>query len=84
MQHANREHAEQLKRKIDTLNHVQHAEIVKMLQVHKVRFSENTNGVFVNSMELPNEIVKQIEDYVNFCLNTKDANTKKSSRTKGE
>lgn len=84
MQHANREHAEQLKRKIDALSHVQHAEIVKMLQVHNVKFSENTNGVFVNTMELPAETAKQIEDYVNFCLNMKDGNGKKASRTKAE
>jgi hypothetical protein len=43
-------------------------EIFKILYRNKSTYTQNNNGIFVNLSWTDDEILKQIYDYINFCL----------------
>ena len=67
----------ELKKKyiIDTIKNfskVEHIEIFKIFKKHNVKYTENSNGIFVNLNVLNEKIINRIETFVNFCIANKD------------
>ena len=67
----------ELKKKyiIDTIKNfskVEHIEIFKIFKKHNVKYTENSNGIFVNLNVLNEKIINRIRTFVNFCIANKD------------
>ena len=67
----------ELKKKyiIDTIKNfskVEHIEIFKIFKKNNVKYTENSNGIFVNLNILNEKIINRIETFVNFCIANKD------------
>ena len=60
---------------IDTIKNfskVEHIEIFKIFKKYNVKYTENSNGIFVNLNILNESIINKIETFVNFCIANKD------------
>lgn len=57
---------ELMKSSIDTMSKTNHVKILKILKDNNVKINENKSGVFINLSFLHNDVVKQINDFVNF------------------
>lgn len=57
--------------KISSLSYTEHEEILKIISSNDVHFSKNKNGVFFNLSTLPNTVIKQIDDFVLYCVSNK-------------
>ena len=69
----NNKYRKNLFEKINSLSSTEHEEILKIIKLKNVNFSQNKNGVFFNLSVLDDEVIEYIEDFVNFCLsNNKD------------
>lgn len=66
---------ETLKNKINSLSESHHNFILKIICDYKIEFSENKNGCFINLLNVPNEALYKIEQYVNFIVD-KEVNLK--------
>ena len=56
-----------LKEKIEKMTKNQHIEVLRILKTqNKVCLNENNNGTFVNLTELDNDIIVEINKYVNY------------------
>jgi hypothetical protein len=53
-----------LRDKIETLTLFQQTEILRILQINKVTFSENKNGIFVNLTYVSEDVIKKINEYI--------------------
>ena len=60
-------HLEQLKTTIENLDKHHHIEILKILKKKpQIKLNENRNGVFINLTYLPNDVLTEIIDYLNY------------------
>jgi hypothetical protein len=59
---------ENLKNKISSLSDSHHNFILKIICDNEVHFSENSNGCFINLLNVPNNVLVEIEQYVNFLI----------------
>ena len=58
---------EKLKNTIESMSKMHHIEIIKILKKNQnVKLNENKNGVYINLSFLPDEIINEISDYVNY------------------
>ena len=58
---------EKLKNTIESMSKMHHIEILKILKKNQnVKLNENKNGVYINLSFLPDEIINEISDYVNY------------------
>ena len=56
---------ETIKNSIDSMNKIQHIEILKILRSNKnVKINENKNGVCINLSFLPTETIDKLQEYV--------------------
>ena len=56
---------ETIKNSIDSMNKIQHIEILKILKSNKnVKINENNNGVCINLSFLPTETIDKLQEYV--------------------
>lgn len=60
----------QLIEQIANLGTTEHAEIFKIIGAN-VKYTQNSNGVFLNFKELSNDTVEEIRKFVDFCLENK-------------
>lgn len=58
---------EKLKEKIDKLNPIQHEEIYKLIIANNIKHTKSSEGVFILSSEINQEIYTKIIEYINFC-----------------
>jgi len=49
----------------------EHIEIFKILKLHHIKYSENSNGIFVNLNYLSANIINKIIHFISFCYNNK-------------
>lgn len=74
---------EELKNKINNLDDSHHNFILKIICDCNIDFSENSNGCFINLLNVPNNALVKIEQYVNFLIekeeNLKEFETFKKS-----
>ena len=55
-----------LRDKIQALDQFHQIEIFRILKTHKVNYTENRNGIFINMNELDNTIIKKIDKYLHY------------------
>lgn len=62
-----------LMEKITALGSTEHTEIFRILKKYNVPHTQNNNGIFVNITSVPEEILKEVHDFVSYCsLNNKE------------
>ncbi len=59
--------------KINTLSKTEHEEIFKIIKTsnNNISYSKNKNGVFFNMSSLSDNIIKDIDNFVNYCISNK-------------
>ena len=58
-----------LKENLKFLNETEHKEIFKLIKKNSVRFSENSNGIFININKLTENKLNEIILFIFFCKN---------------
>jgi Leucine-rich repeat (LRR) protein len=53
-------------------NKFEHIEIFKILKIYHIKYSENSNGIFVNLNYLTENIINKIIHFISFCHNNKE------------
>lgn len=61
----------QLLSRVQELGTTEHAEIFRMLCEGGVEHMQNNYGVFVNLARVSDAVMRQVQDFVNFCLDNK-------------
>ena len=56
-----------LQKKIQSLQTNEHFEILKIIKLDPLKFTENKNGIFVNMSKLKQETLVKIKNLVDFC-----------------
>lgn len=51
--------------KIENLTDIEHIEIFKIFKKHNIEFSENNNGIFINIVNVNDQILSEINMYIN-------------------
>jgi len=49
----------------------EYIDIVKILKLQKVEYSENSNGIFFDLLSISENTFLEIREYINFCLKTR-------------
>lgn len=62
-----------LKEKMETLNESQQLDIVRILMDNKIKFSENSNGIFLNLTNLNSSEIDEINKYIQY-ISDQEAN----------
>lgn len=57
---------EELKNKLESLDHRRHVEILHILHKNNVTYTENNNGIFVNLNSIDKEIISKLCRYVKY------------------
>ena len=57
---------------IKELSKIEHIEIFKIIKNKNIKYSENSNGIFVNFNNIPNNIIGELYDFIKFCLKNKE------------
>lgn len=57
--------------RINTLSSTEHEEILKIISTHDTHYSKNKNGVFFNLSALKESVIKEIDDFVTYCVSNK-------------
>lgn len=66
MDSINTNHLEALKLKVESLNKFHQIEILKILSRNLCKLNENKNGIFINMSFLPNEVIQELDKYMNY------------------
>jgi len=62
-----------LKEKMEKLNESQQVDIVRILLEHQIKFSENSNGIFLNLTNLSTNEIDEIKKYIQY-ISDQEAN----------
>lgn len=57
--------------RISSLSATEHEEILKIIKTNGVCYSQNKNGIFFNLSTLPDNVVKDIDNFVMYCVSNK-------------
>ena len=57
---------QEMKTIIESLDDTKHIEIFRILRKHKVKFSENKNGLFINLSDVSDRILDELVSYINY------------------
>ena len=72
-----------MRKEINNLNENEHIEILNIIKLDGLKYTENNNGVFVNMKKLSTETLEQINTFICFCkenynILNKDKNIRQS------
>lgn len=62
-----------LKERMEKLNVSQQVDIVRILMEHNIKFSENSNGIFINLTNLSEDEIYEIKKYIQY-ISDQEAN----------
>ena len=62
-----------LKEKMENLNESQQLDIVRILMDNQIKFSENSNGIFLNLTNLKSDEINEITKYIQY-ISDQEAN----------
>lgn len=57
--------------RINTLSSTEHEEIYKIIKTNGISYSQNKNGIFFNLSTLSDNVVKDIDNFVVYCISNK-------------
>lgn len=57
--------------KINSLSSTEHEEIYRVISTHSINTSKNKNGVFFNLSGIDDDVIQQIDTFVNYCISNK-------------
>ena len=63
------ESLDKIRSSIEAMNQNHHVEIGKIFKRNNVKLTENNNGIFVNLSNVKENVLDEINDYVNFVKN---------------
>ena len=66
------EDKKKLVKEISTLSKNEHIEIFKIISNHTDKYTKNDNGIFINFAILPDDVVKKLINFVNFCIDNRE------------
>lgn len=70
--HSSSKHKRQLFEKINNLSSTEHEEIFNIINRHDdITYTSNKNGVFFNLSNITDDVIEEIDNFVNFCLSNK-------------
>ena len=58
--------------KTKLLKEEEHLEIFKIIKKYEIKFTKNSNGVFINLNKLSNIIIEEIHKFVTYCIENKN------------
>jgi len=58
--------------KTKLLKEEEHLEIFKIIKKYEIKFTKNSNGVFINLNKLSNIIIEEINKFVTYCIENKN------------
>jgi hypothetical protein len=58
--------------KCKILKEEEHKEIFKIIKKNNIKFTQNSNGIFINLNKLPNQVIEEIFVFVNYCIENKN------------
>lgn len=61
-----------LRNKITNMNRNDQIEILRLLRKNKIKYTENKNGIFINLTKLPNKMLLELQNFVDFSIQNKD------------
>lgn len=66
------EDKKKLVKEISTLSKNEHIEIFKIISCSTDKYTKNDNGIFINFAILPDDVVKKLINFVNFCIDNRE------------
>ncbi len=57
---------------IKNLNLFEHQEIFKIIKKQHIKYSENSNGIFINMNKLSEKTIGEIDTFITYCNSNKD------------
>ena len=70
-----------LKENIEKMNKFNQLEVLRILKNKNIHLNENKNGVLINLTEVNEEIIQELETYVNY-VNTQERNLSENEKQK--
>ena len=59
---------------ISDLDVYEQAEILKIIEKNKIKFTENNNGIFINMNKLNDKVIEEIEQFLEYINNNYKTN----------
>lgn len=72
-----------LRENIEKMNKFNQLEVLRILKNRNIHLNENKNGVLVNLTEVNDEIIQELETYVNY-VNAQERNLSENEKQKEE
>ena len=54
---------------ISKLSKIEHIEIFKIFKKDNIKYTENSNGIFINIKKIPDSTIQKVINFLNFCNN---------------
>jgi len=67
----NNKFRKQLFEKINSLSSTEHEEIYRIISTKSINTSKNKNGIFFNLSGIDEDVIEQIDTFVNYCISNK-------------
>jgi hypothetical protein len=74
---------ETLKEQIDKLDSTEHVQIYQIIKMHTSAITKVSNGILVSTDSLNNDCLQEIENYVFFCMDQRKRMDDDSKTRKG-
>ena len=68
-----------LKEKIESLDKNEHREILKIIKKYNCKFTENNNGIFINMNKLTDNVIFEMESFLEFSNENNKMLTKRNN-----
>ena len=65
------QYLKELKNIIEKLHETEQVELLKLFIRNNCNYSENKNGIFINMSKLDNSVIKETEEFLEFCNKNK-------------
>lgn len=85
VKHYSQRELKRILHKISKLSEIEHRGIYKIITRNDLLFTHNKNGIFIGMSTIPNQVIAEIEKFVNFCVMNNvelDAHEKKLNECK--
>ena len=65
------QYLKELKSSIERLHETEQVELLKLFIRNNCNYSENKNGIFINMTKLDDKVIKETEEFLEFCYKNK-------------